>query len=308
MNSHAQNGVTPHGFPVLEPAFVFIHGFLDGAATWDATVAALGERADDALCVDLPGMGNRVDDDGPYSLDRFAEDVVKRVGALRRPVILVGHSMGAQVAELAANALGSQVCALALLTPVPLRGTGLPDEVMQSFHALGGNPAAQRELRRQLSVRLDDDRLEEIARIGDRVKAANAGVFADIWNRGHPLGAQPTRYNGPVLIVRGEDDAFVNAEMISSSVAPHFSHPETVVVERAGHWPHVEQPASVATILGAFMATVDQSVKAGVAGQGWTRAFEQKSADTFGDSFAADVVLEATVLAMPVSGADPHEE
>ncbi|OAJ59282.1 hypothetical protein A6V36_28175 [Paraburkholderia ginsengiterrae] len=38
--------------------------------------------------------------------------------------------------------------------------------------------------------------------------------------------------------------------------------------------------------------------------QGWTRAFEAKSQDSFADAFAPDVVLEASVLVKPVSGVD----
>jgi pimeloyl-ACP methyl ester carboxylesterase len=170
--------------------------------------------------------------------------------------------MGAQVAELVAVRLGVHVQALILLTPVPLRGTQLPDEDMQSFHALGGNPQAQRELRFRFSVRLDDVRLEKLGRLGDRVKADSVGVFADIWNHGHPLGAQKTRYQGPVLIVRGDADAFVTAELIASAVAPHFGNPTVAPVGNAGHWPHVEQPESVAAILETFLATSERTVNA----------------------------------------------
>jgi len=143
-----------------QPALVFIHVFLDGADAWSDLALRLGDRAAGALRVDLPGMGARAGEPGPYSLDRFAADVTTQVRALSRPVVLVGHSMGAQIAELVAQRLDEQVRGVVLLTPVPLRGTGLPDDAMRSFHALGGNPAAQRELRRNLSVKPDDAQLD----------------------------------------------------------------------------------------------------------------------------------------------------
>lgn len=304
MHSNNQNCSVSNDGNGRRPTLVFIHGFLDGAAVWNEVMAALGEWAADALCVDLPGMGERADEDGPYSLDRFADDVAARVSALNRPVILIGHSMGAQIAELAAGRLGEQVRAVALLTPVPLRGTALPDEVMQTFHALGGNPAAQRALRRQFSFNLDDAGIEKLGRLGDRVKAASVGVFADIWNNGHPAGAQRTQCNGPVLIVRGAGDVFVTDELISGSVAPHFDNPTVVVVDQAGHWLQVEQPESVAAVLTSFLATVDQPEESGVKQQGWTSAFEQKSANAFADAFASDIVLEASALTKPIVGAD----
>ncbi|MFL9960303.1 alpha/beta hydrolase [Paraburkholderia sediminicola] len=293
-----------------QPALVFIHGFLDGADAWDDLARHLGDRAAGALRIDLPGMGARAGEPGPYSLDRFAADVTTQVRALSRPVVLVGHSMGAQIAELVAQRLDAQVRGLVLLTPVPLRGTGLPDDAMRTFHALGGNPAAQRELRRNLSVQLDDGQLERLGQLGDRVDAAAVGTFADLWNNGHPSGAEPARYRGPVLIIRGGGDAFVTAELISSGVTPRFEAPTVVSIERAGHWPQVEQPNEVARIVGSFRADVEPAshvarrLAVPVAPQGWTRAFEHKSADAFADAFAPNVVLEAGVLAKPVVGVD----
>ncbi|QGZ58899.1 alpha/beta fold hydrolase [Paraburkholderia acidiphila] len=291
-----------------QPALVFIHGFLDGARIWEDVTRHLGHRAAGALCIDLPGMGARADDPGPFSLDRFAADVTTQVRALSRPVVLVGHSMGAQIAELVAQRLDRQVHGLVLLTPVPLGGAGLPAEAMSAFHAIGGNPAAQRQLRRTLSVRLDDARLERLGQIGDRVAAAAVGTFADLWNAGHPSGAEASRYRGPVLIIRGDGDRFVDFAMLSSGVTPRFKAPAIASIERAGHWPHVEQPAAIAHVVESFLADLERAPNAAhpqdtpVAAQGWTRAFEQKSADAFADSFASNVVLEASVLAKPAVG------
>ncbi len=287
-------------------ALVFIHGFLDGAAAWEDAVQALGERASGALCVDLPGMGGRAGEPGPYSLDGYAEDLARQVRALDRPVILIGHSMGALVAEMVAVELQSQVRALVLLTPVPLSGTNLPDEAMNPFRALGGNPSAQREVRRQLSHALDDARLERLGRLGDAMTASSTSAIADVWNRGHALGASHTQYAGPVLIVRGEADPFVTADLIEASVVPRFEQAVVARIAEAGHWPHVEQPQALAETLGKFLATVDGSPGAGAAAtpQGWTSAFEAKSSSAFADAFAADIVLEASVLARPVAGVE----
>jgi hypothetical protein len=218
--------------------------------------------------------------------------------------------MGAQIAELVAVRLNEQVRGLVLLTPMPMRGAGLPPEAMHALHALGGNPAGQRELRRNASVNLDDTQLERLGQLGDRVDAKATGTFADLWNEGHPSGAEASRYLGPVLIIRGDGDTFASAEMISRGVTPRFQTSNVVSIERAGHWPHVEQPAGIARIIGSFLANIEQehgalnSTDAPVAPQGWTQAFGQKSADAFAETFAPDVVLEASVLARPAVGVD----
>jgi pimeloyl-ACP methyl ester carboxylesterase len=284
-----------------KPIVMFIHGFLDGAAAWNDVVDVL--RPDvDARAVDLAGMGTRAGETGPFSLERFALDVGLALDSIGQPVVLVGHSMGAQVAEIVAARHPSLVRGLVLLTPVALAGTPLPEEAQASFRALGGQPAAQRELRQRLSVSLSANGLERLGALGDRPSPAAASAFFDAWSHGHPDGAHPTRYPGPVLIVSGEGDPFVDAAMIVSAIAPRFDKATRATIPQAGHWPQVEQPALLARVLADFLQQLTHSTAPGSAPSGWTGAFASKSVQAFSDAFAPGIVLEASVLARPVVG------
>lgn len=292
---------SPTHQPAAKPTMLFIHGFLDGAAAWDEVIEALSPSAE-GQAVDLAGMGSRAAEGGPYTLERFAQDVGRELEALGKPVVLVGHSMGAQVAELVAARHPSKVGALVLVTPVPLAGPHLPDQAMASFRALGGQPTAQRDLRRHLAVSLTEDKLERLGVLGDRPTPDSVAAFADAWGNGHPDGAEHSKYVGPVLIVAGEGDRFINAEMIASAVVPRFEAPVVATLSQAGHWPHVEQPGRFANALSDFMQSLASARASGTPRQGWTRAFENKSADAFAKAFAPDIVLEASVLAKQVVG------
>jgi len=286
-----------------KPIVMFIHGFLDGAAAWNDVLDAM--RSDvDARAVDLAGMGARATETGPFSLERFALDVGLALASIGQPVVLVGHSMGAQVAELVAARHPTLVRGLVLLTPVALAGTPLPEEAQASFRALGGQPAAQRELRRSLSVSLSANGLERLGALGDRPSPVAVPAFFDAWSQGHPDGAHPTRYPGPVLIVSGEGDPFVDAAMISSAIAPRFAKGTRATIPQAGHWPHVEQPAVLARVIGDFVRTLDAVPAGSAAPQGWKAAFANRSAQAFSDAFAPDMVLDATVLTRPLVGRD----
>lgn len=131
---------------------VFIHGFLDEGGLWANVATALATTGVSAAAPDLPGMGARTLDAGPFSLDRLTLDVLGVVDRrLEGPIVLFGHSMGAQIAELVANERPDRVVALVLLTPVPLGGMELPAEVASTLRGLGGNPEAHRDVRQQLA-------------------------------------------------------------------------------------------------------------------------------------------------------------
>jgi hypothetical protein len=177
---------------------------------------------------------------------------------------------------------------------------------MEPFRSLGGRPDAQRAVRGQLTTDLSTARMDHLVDIGTHIRPEVVAALADSWNAGHPDGRRDSRHEGPVLIIRGAQDGFVTADMIAAAVAPRFPHARNVTVPDAGHWPHVEQPAAVAALLNEFMERIDTmtNTAANVQPQGWTDAFAEKSSDAFADAFAAEVMLEASVLSRPVEGRD----
>ncbi|MEV8615520.1 hypothetical protein AB0383_47835 [Amycolatopsis sp. NPDC051373] len=142
------------------------------------------------------------------------------------------------------------------MTPVPLAGTRLPDADIAPFRALGGQRGPQRAARTQLSVSNSPETLDLLVESGVRIPPPVVAALADAWNKGDPAGEAPSNYRGPVLVVRGAGDGFVTDEMVRSGVIPRFAEPRTALVEQAGHWPHAEQPASLAAAVLSFVAQV----------------------------------------------------
>jgi hypothetical protein len=139
--------------------------------------------------------------------------------------------------------------------------------------------------------------------IGARARPEVVRALVDCWNTGHPDGEEPSRYTGHVLVIRGGDDGFVTAE-VAEQVRKRFVAADVATVEGAGHWAHIEQPAAVAALPDAFLAEAQAAGTATprMGQQRWTTAFAAKSAGSFAEAFAEDVVLEATTLTRPVEG------
>jgi pimeloyl-ACP methyl ester carboxylesterase len=278
---------------------LFIHGFLDDKTVWDDVIAALGNDVD-AVTYELPGFGSRatsIADPSDLSLDSIAAEAGNIVTGIETPVIVVGQSMGTQVAELVASAHGHKVVGLVLLTPVPLGGTRLPAKQVLAFRTPADDVVAQRHARTQLSPRLDEDQLDRLVRAGARALPATVSRYVDLWNDGVDDAPSVSEYAGPVLVIRGGADGFVTQQLVDT-ITPRFGRAREVVIDGGGHWLHVEYPEEVASAIVEFSEEVTGKKRAA----GWRQAFADQSQTSFADEFADDIVLEASTLAKPVEG------
>jgi pimeloyl-ACP methyl ester carboxylesterase len=134
--SYDVRGGTLHGlrFGSGPRTALAVHGITASAMAWPAVAAALPEDWS-LVAVDLRGRGASRDLPGPYGLASHADDVTGVAAALGGGLPLVGHSMGAYVAVLAAAQrpdLFSRVVLVDGGVPLPLPDGADPDEVLAS--------------------------------------------------------------------------------------------------------------------------------------------------------------------------------
>ena len=242
------------------PTLLLIHGFLDDASVWQGLVDSLaGEVA--TVRYDLCGFGTRsgsVADARLVTMESLAAEAGDIAQGIDGPVIAVGQSLGTQVAELVAAQHPDHVRGLVLLTPVPLGGTRLPDEVVAPFRALGGDRPAQRSVRAELSPHLSDEQLDRLTDIGAPVTANVTAHYVDVWNDGLSDAPTTSAFGGPVMIIRGGADGFVTEQLVNA-VSQRFVQPELKVVDKGGHWVHVEHPGTVGTMILDFVDSVAEA-------------------------------------------------
>jgi esterase len=199
--------------------------------------------------------------EGPFTLPRYAEDIAALIDRVKGPVVLVGHSMGAQIVELAAARRPKNVAGLLLLSPVPLGGVHGPLGITRALAATGGDVEAQRKARRQLMAQLPDpSTLEFLTGLGRNIKREVTEALVKAWNEGVAEGRMPSVFDGPVLVATGDKDPFVTAAM-SMDVSMRFPNASRIPVAGAGHWPQAERPQSVAKIISDFITSASERVR-----------------------------------------------
>lgn len=100
---------------------VAVHGITSNAWSWDPVAHHLGGGAE-IVALDLRGRGRSFDAVGPFGIRRHADDVAAVIGQLGAPALVVGHSMGAFVALMAAERHPEIVSNVVLVdggTPLP---------------------------------------------------------------------------------------------------------------------------------------------------------------------------------------------
>lgn len=140
-----QTATAPDGVPILYevhrearadgPTLIFIHGWSSDRSYWDAQVEPLAALYR-VVTLDLAGHGDSGVGRERWTIASYGADVAAVVQELAlNDVILVGHSMGGDVAVDAARLLGDRVMAMVWVDTYRRLGTARTPEQIQEFMA-----------------------------------------------------------------------------------------------------------------------------------------------------------------------------
>jgi pimeloyl-ACP methyl ester carboxylesterase len=249
---HTGTTTLPDVPPALEPGalFVCVHGAGRNAGDFRRTLAGLAP-AHSVVALDLPAHGRSTGLDALPTIAAYADVCEAFLGVTtRRPVILVGWSMGALAALELASRGAAALAGLVLIAATPvwaLDETALAavrDVVRgrrpQIFDKTLFSPATSLEVMREAWM--------------EQVKTDPRVLYGDL------LAAQ--RFDGrsllskvrlPTLVVHGADDQLMPRASAEALVAG-IAGARLAVVERAGHIPQLEQPERLHELLASFAA------------------------------------------------------
>ncbi|WP_029921840.1 alpha/beta fold hydrolase [Nevskia soli] len=262
------------GDPSLPRLFI-THGWLDVSATFQPLVEPLLQRWQ-VLMPDWRGFGySEWPQDGYWFYDYVADlEAILDHYSPDEPVLLAGHSMGAQVSALYAGLRPQRVRKLACLD-----GIGLPDAPAARA------PARVRKWLDQLREPLPVKTYESFEQLAGRVRRqhprlneAQALFVASCWGQQDGYGrirlcADPKHtLAGPLLYRAAEAEEiwkqitaptlFIDAALSETALPAEerarrrgsFADQRVVVIANAGHMLHFDAPRETAQALAAFMA------------------------------------------------------
>ena len=115
-----------HAQTVEKPAIVLVHGAFENDQVWGHVSAKLQKDGYQVIAVDLPGRPGNPATPDKVSLDLYRDTVVKALGPLKRPAVVVGHSFGGIVISAAAEQAPKKIKTLVYLAAyLPQNGDSL---------------------------------------------------------------------------------------------------------------------------------------------------------------------------------------
>lgn len=267
-----------HWGPAEAPKLFFLHGWMDSSATFQFVVDALqGEWQ--IIAPDWRGYGASEWLGRPYWFPDYYADLEALLAHYSpdEPAVLVGHSMGANIAATYAALRPQRVARLAMLDFLGLKpdpAVDAPAQLTQWLDGVGGRPrlnsypdhAALAGRLRAANPRLTAERADFLARHVGRVRAdGRVEMACDPWHR----LAAPTLYRiedamaawrrivAPVLMLVA-DQGYVQQRFGAEPEEYQrrlgcFADVEVGHVAEAGHNLQHDQPAAVAAALEAFL-------------------------------------------------------
>ena len=227
---------------------VLVHGWMVSGDVWDPVVDALIEAGKQLIIPDQRGTGSSGKPTQGYTLEQYAADLLALVDTAGLDRFkLVGHSMGGQIAQLAATQLGDRLESLTLVCTVPASGIPLPDEAKGLFRGCGSNPEAQAAILGMACKQLDDAGRAALLETAATVCDACIAQAFDAWTAGgfaDRLGAITCK-----TYVLGTDDPFLPPDFLKQAVVEPIANAEFVHLPGPGHYPQTESPTATAAQL-----------------------------------------------------------
>jgi pimeloyl-ACP methyl ester carboxylesterase len=240
---------------------VLVPGMGDLRATYRFLAPALRSAGYRVASTDLRGHGDSDTTFSSYGDQETADDILALITELGGPAVVVGNSMGAGAAALAAAISPEAISGLVLVGPFVRNGKITTIQRIMLRVAMA-RPWAATAWKSYMPKLYAGRQPADFGEYRDQVVASlrrpgYAKAFSLTTHTDHtPAEARLRDVSAPTLVVMGaQDPDFPNPQLEAEWIADTL-HGTVVMVAEAGHYPQSQQPEQTADAVLSFLASV----------------------------------------------------
>ena len=264
VDSNPQDTTTP---------IIFVHGLSSYIGFWEHQLPHFAQNHR-VLALDLPGYGASGRPDAPYTPPWYADLLSEWMTTLEIDrAIVVGHSMGGQIAMTLALTHPDQIDRLVLAAPAGIEtfSRGSADWMRAYWHEGRAMEASEAELRATFTSVVFNQPdagverlLEERVRLGQDPAFRGTSVAVARSIRGmldHPVAHRLSEIQAPTLIIYGTDDRMIpnpifnggSTRGIAEAGSKAIPNARLSLIPGAGHTVHHDAPAQFNQLVDTFL-------------------------------------------------------
>jgi pimeloyl-ACP methyl ester carboxylesterase len=243
------------------PVIVLVPGMGDLRAGYRFLAPALRAAGYRVACTDLRGHGDSDPTFSSYGDQDTAGDVLALIGELGAPAVVVGNSMSAGSAVLAAAQRPALVSGLVLVGPF-VRDPAASKVQRVLLRAAMARPWAALAWKSYLPKLYAGRRPADFCEYRDSVvesirRPGYTRAFARTTRTSHAAAeAQLSGVTAPVLVVMGEQDPDFPDPQAEAAWIARALHGEVVMVPEAGHYPQSQRPDLTTSAIQRFLESL----------------------------------------------------
>ena len=226
---------------------LLLHGYGESLLSYRGVIRPLAQRFS-VVALDLPGAGLSEKPAGSYDLGTMVSRLSRALDSwISGPVVIVGHSMGGEVAAQLSIARPDRIVKTVLIAPAGYGlGMGLSDEPFSNQQQLlAGWSVKAREFLVPIE---DEDWITDPPEMSEAARSDSASRrAAEAFLRDFDFTALKGRFGElrqPTLLIWGRIDPLIPID-IGRRIAAEIPDVRFVELGNSWHRPHVEQPGRV---------------------------------------------------------------
>lgn len=240
-----------------ENRVIVLHGWFGDHTEFEPTFNYLDRANFTYAFIDHRGYGKSKDIKGDYSISEMAGDVIELAEELGwHEFHLVGHSMGGMVAQRIMVDINDadRVKSIVAITPVPACGVPFDKSSAALFYGAVNSDKDRRNIldfttgNRNSIAWLDF----MVNNCRDTTTVEAYAAYLDAWSKTN-FTDEVIGNKTPVCVCIGEFDPAFTKNAMEQTYLNWLPNSELSVMSNAGHYPMLETPVQIVTVMEAFM-------------------------------------------------------